>query len=77
MQEEVFCTSYVAAHYLKNSLRLQGKVYLIGMSGFAHELGLQGLPFTGPGVREASPCSSVWSICLYRRILCVGPLLIC
>jgi ribonucleotide monophosphatase NagD (HAD superfamily) len=49
-QEEVFCTSYVAAHYLKHSLKLQGKVYLLGMPGFAHELDLQGIHYTGPGV---------------------------
>lgn len=48
-EEEVFCTSYVAAHYLKHSLKLQGKVYLLGMPGFAHELDLQGIHYTGPG----------------------------
>ena len=45
--------AYVVAHYLRHSLRLQGKVYLVGMPGFGNELELQGIPFIGPGVRCA------------------------
>ena len=44
--------AYVAAHYLKHSLKLQGKVYLVGMAGFGKELQLQGITYTGPGVRS-------------------------
>ena len=54
-QEEIFCTAYIAAHYLKHSLKLQGKVYLIGMPGFGDELRLQGIPYIGPGVRKNPP----------------------
>jgi phosphoglycolate/pyridoxal phosphate phosphatase family enzyme len=41
--------SYVASHYLRNSLKLEGKVYLVGMAGFGRELELQGISYTGPG----------------------------
>ena len=52
LQDELFCTSYVVAHYLRHSLQLKGTVYLVGMPGFGHELELQGIPYTGPGVRR-------------------------
>jgi phosphoglycolate phosphatase len=45
----VFCVAYVAAHYLRHTLQLPGKVYLLGMPGFGRELQLQGIPYTGPG----------------------------
>lgn len=48
-QEEIFCTSYVTAYYLRRVLGFEGKAYLMGMEGFAHELALEGISSTGPG----------------------------
>lgn len=49
-QEEVFCTSYITAHYLKHILRLRGRAYLMGMPGFARELDMMDVSYTGVGV---------------------------
>lgn len=46
----MFCTAYITAYYLKHVLQLSGKVYLMGMPGFAHELDLLGVTYTGTGV---------------------------
>ena len=49
-QEEVFCTSYIVAHYLKHILNLKSKVYLLGMPGFVEELDMVGIKSIGYGV---------------------------
>ena len=46
----MFGTAYMAARYLKETLKVTGKVYLIGGAGLEEELKLQGLKYTGPGV---------------------------
>ncbi|XP_077995078.1 glycerol-3-phosphate phosphatase-like [Glandiceps talaboti] len=48
-QEDIVCTASAAASYLKHTVKLQGKVYLIGMEGMAEELDLVGIPYTGTG----------------------------
>lgn len=48
-QEEIFCTSYVTAYYLRHVLGFEGKVYLAGMEGFSQELALHGIPSVGSG----------------------------
>ncbi|XP_002740645.1 glycerol-3-phosphate phosphatase-like [Saccoglossus kowalevskii] len=47
--EEIICTAFAAASYLKHSLKLNGKVYLIGSIGMAEELDLMGIPYFGIG----------------------------
>ena len=49
LQNEIYNVGYVTAHYLKHVLDFKKKVYLIGLSGFAHELDLQGIPHIGVG----------------------------
>ena len=49
-QHEIFCTSFIAASYLRNVLDFKRKVYLFGTPGFARELDLVGIPYTGTGV---------------------------
>lgn len=51
-QHEMFCTAYIVAYYLKHVLQFTGKVYLMGMPGFAHELELVGVAYTGTGVGQ-------------------------
>lgn len=46
----MFSTAYIAAHYLQKSCQFSGKVYLIGTSGFRHELELAGMQVIGDGV---------------------------
>ncbi|XP_071809627.1 glycerol-3-phosphate phosphatase-like isoform X1 [Asterias amurensis] len=46
---DIFCTAYAAAHYLKETLKFEGKVYLIGESGLEEELKLHNISYTGPG----------------------------
>lgn len=48
-EHEVFPTSYVAACYLRKVLNFDKKVYLLGLSGLAQELDLQGISYIGPG----------------------------
>ncbi|XP_071956690.1 glycerol-3-phosphate phosphatase-like [Antedon mediterranea] len=48
-EDEIFGTAYVAGLYLKHKLKFSGKIYLIGGSGLAEELTIQGIPFIGPG----------------------------
>ena len=49
-EEDVICTSSVAAVYLRDILKLKGKVYLLGMEGMEEELQKAGLEYTGHGV---------------------------
>ena len=49
-EEDVVCTSSVAAVYLRDIVKLKGKVYLLGVEGVQEELQKAGLEFTGPGV---------------------------
>ena len=37
-EEDVFCTASVAAVYLREILKLEGKVYLLGVGGMQKEL---------------------------------------
>jgi len=43
-------SSFVAAHYLKHTLKVTGKVFLIGQQGFLEEMSLQGIEIIGTGV---------------------------
>ena len=61
MQEEIFCTSYVAAHYLKHSLHYQGKVFLVGMEGFGDELTNMGMTYTGTGPDHIQGDAPQWA----------------
>lgn len=49
-EEDIFCTASVAATYLRDILKLEGKVYLLGMEGTQEELQKAGLEFIGHGV---------------------------
>ena len=49
-EEDVFCTASVAAVYLRDILKLEGKVYLLGGVGMEEELQKAGLEVTGHGV---------------------------
>eukprot|EP00731_Ephydatia_muelleri_P028177 Em0019g1050a len=59
-ENEIFCTSYVTAYYLKHVLNFTQKVYLIGMEGFAQELNAMGLSCIGPGNDPINGTSSDW-----------------
>lgn len=48
-QHEVYCVGYTAAHYIKHVLKLEKKVYLIGLPGLANELEQQGIRHIGVG----------------------------
>ena len=52
-KEQVLSTSYLAAAYVKNVLRLpeDKKVYVIGMPGLVDEFNLLNIKTIGPGVR--------------------------
>lgn len=45
-------SSFVAAHYLRNTLNITGKVLLFGMPGFEEEIVSQGIEVFGTGVRH-------------------------
>lgn len=49
-QNEIFCTAYLAAIYLRNILNFQGKAYLIGSPGMQEEFKLFDINYTGTGV---------------------------
>lgn len=59
-ENEVFPSGYVAAYYLKHMMQLQGKVYLLGMPGFGHELDLQGIRYIGPGPDPIQGTGADW-----------------
>ena len=46
----MFSTAYVAAYYLQKTCQFSGKVYVVGTSGFRHELELAGMQVIGDGV---------------------------
>ncbi|XP_077999213.1 glycerol-3-phosphate phosphatase-like [Glandiceps talaboti] len=48
-EEEIVCTSFAAAAYLKHSVKFEGKVYLVGSVGLAEELELAGIQYIGLG----------------------------
>ena len=52
-KEQVLSTSYLAAAYVKNVLKLpeDKKVYVIGMPGLVDEFNLLNIKTIGPGVR--------------------------
>ena len=60
-QDEIFCTSYVTAYYLKNTLKYQGKVFLVGMEGFGSELELMGMTYVGPGPDHIQGDAPEWA----------------
>ena len=43
-------STYVAAHYLKHTLKVTGKVFLVGNQGLLEEMSLQGIEIFGTGV---------------------------
>ncbi|XP_064398613.1 glycerol-3-phosphate phosphatase-like [Halichondria panicea] len=48
-ENEIYSVGYATAHYLKHVLNFKKKVYLMGLSGLAQELDLQGIPHIGVG----------------------------
>ena len=48
--DNIFSTAYVAALYLKHTMNLTGKVYLIGTTSFEEELRSNGIETVGVGV---------------------------
>ncbi|PIK48676.1 putative phosphoglycolate phosphatase [Apostichopus japonicus] len=48
-ENEIFCTAYLAAIYLRNILNFQGKAYLIGSPGMQEEFKLFDINYTGTG----------------------------
>ncbi|XP_070560766.1 glycerol-3-phosphate phosphatase-like [Ptychodera flava] len=48
-EEEIVCTAFAAAAYLKYGLKYEGKVYLMGSAGMEEELELMGYQHTGTG----------------------------
>ena len=59
-QEEIFCTSFVTSYYLRHILGYSGKVYLLGMPGFARDLAVQGIDSIGPGEDHIQGEPSDW-----------------
>ncbi|XP_038053683.1 glycerol-3-phosphate phosphatase-like isoform X1 [Patiria miniata] len=59
-KERIFCTSFAAAHYLKEKLKFQGKVYLIGEAGLEEELTEYGISYTGPGPDPVTGIQKEW-----------------
>ena len=51
-KDEVFGTAYMAALYVKEHLKVKGKVYLLGGAGLEEEFTLHGLSYIGPGVSQ-------------------------
>ena len=49
-QEEIYCTSYAVAYYLKEILKFDKKVFTIGTTGMVEELDALNIPHTGSGV---------------------------
>ncbi|RIB02303.1 2-phosphoglycolate phosphatase [Gigaspora rosea] len=48
-EDEIFCSSYASAYYLKNVLKFpkEKKIYIVGESGIADELALEGIRHCG------------------------------
>ncbi|RHZ87076.1 hypothetical protein Glove_40g63 [Diversispora epigaea] len=48
-RDEIFCSSYAAAYYLKNVVKFPSdkKVYVIGESGITEELSIEGIQYCG------------------------------
>ncbi|CAG8634453.1 4130_t:CDS:2 [Gigaspora rosea] len=51
-EDEIFCSSYASAYYLKNVLKFpkEKKIYIVGESGIADELALEGIRHCGLSV---------------------------
>lgn len=49
-QEEIYCTSYAVAYYLKEIVKFDKKVFTIGTTGMVEELDALNIPHTGSGV---------------------------
>ena len=51
----------MTAYYLKNTLKYQGKVFLVGMEGFGSELELMGMTYVGPGPDHIQGGAPEWA----------------
>ena len=49
-QEEIYCTSYAVAYYLKEIIKFDKKVFTVGTTGMVEELDALNIPHTGSGV---------------------------
>ena len=49
-QEEIYGTAYAVGYYLKEILKFDKKVFIIGTTGMVEELDDLGIPHTGSGV---------------------------
>ena len=49
-QEEIYGTSYAVAYYLKEIIKFDKKVFMIGTTGMVEELDALNIPHTGSGV---------------------------
>ena len=50
IQDEIIGSAYVTAQYVKNVLKYEGKVLVVGSSGLEGELSEAGYESTGAGV---------------------------
>ncbi|KAJ8023771.1 Glycerol-3-phosphate phosphatase [Holothuria leucospilota] len=48
-ENEIFCTAYLAAIYMRNILKFDGKAYLMGSPGLEEEFKLFNINYTGAG----------------------------
>ncbi|KAJ7392631.1 hypothetical protein OS493_010282 [Desmophyllum pertusum] len=53
-EEEIYCTSYAVAYYLKEILKFDKKVFTIGTTGMVEELDALNIPHTGSGPDQSS-----------------------
>ena len=49
-QDEIYGTAYAVAFYLKEILKFDKKVFIIGTTGLVEELDALNIPHTGSGV---------------------------
>jgi phosphoglycolate phosphatase len=59
--EDIHSPASVAGVFLKDILKIEGKVYLLGMEGFGEELDLMGLEYFGPGLDPFTGSLEEWS----------------
>ena len=61
-QEDIVCSAYATAQYIKHTLGYKGKVYIIGSAGIQGEFDAEGIPHTGVGVNRL----------ILREIVCMS-----
>lgn len=53
-KEEIYCTSYAVAYYLREIIKFDKKVFTIGTTGMVEELDALNIPHTGSGPDHSS-----------------------